>query len=410
MAEARPLPSTAAAVPVIDAATLLDGERRPVVDLRSPAEFAEDHVPGARNVPLFDDAERALVGLLYHRASPEAAFARGRRVVLDKIEALVRAIAEHVGADVGAVDLAAHARELTRGGLAALEDALGTRPGSAAGGEPILYCWRGGLRSRSVVALLRGIGVGAAGLEGGYKAYRRHVRRSLEDWTPPPTVVLRGLTGVGKTLVLRELERIRPGWTLDLERLAGHRSSLLGMVGLEPCSQKAFESRIAERLRRGFPGPLVLEGESRRVGDAIVPGRVWDALRGGVDLSLVAGRERRVDVLIEDYLAHDSNRAQLRVQLAEVERRMRPPAPLVELLDRGRERELVELLLERYYDPLYRHGEKGKRYAATIDASEPGRAAGEIARWIEQNVGVGGSAAGRNARSCLPKSTGLSGN
>jgi tRNA 2-selenouridine synthase len=231
------------------------------------------------------------------------------------------------------------------------------------------------------------------GLLGGYKRYRQTVLTQLEDWNAPPAFALRGLTGVGKTLVLRELERLRPGWTIDLEGLAGHRSSVLGGVGLEPCSQKSFESKLAARLARGFPGLVVFEGESRKVGDAIVPRRVWAALDGAESIELVAPRERRIDVLIDDYLAHPDHRGELEPDIAFLEARLGrrcASAKLVELLRAHRERELVELLLELYYDPLYRHSEQGRVYAISIDATDPAAAAREVATWIERRMALAG--------------------
>jgi len=191
---------------------------------------------------------------------------------------------------------------------------------------------------------------------------------------------------------LRELERLRPGWTLDLEACAGHRSSILGGVGLRPVSQKRFESRVAERIARGFPGPCVLEGESRKVGDIVLPASLWRAIDGGTALELRAQPERRIRVLIEDYLAAPGNRAELAQALPFIEQRLGPrrwQGALVALLEGGREAELVEVLLERYYDPLYRHSEEGRSYAASFDASEPTRAAEEIASWIEARCGRG---------------------
>ncbi len=204
--------------------------------------------------------------------------------------------------------------------------------------------------------------------------------------------MLRGLTGVGKTLVLRELERIRPGWTIDLEGLAGHRSSLLGGVGLEPVSQKRFESRLFERLRSCAGPVVVFEGESRKVGDVILPRPLWRALSGGVSLELCAELARRCTVLQQDYLAARGSVDELARILPAIEARMRRPAhepTLVELLRSGRVDELVALLLEQYYDPLYRHSQLGTRYAASFDASEPARAAQAIATWIEQRAGLG---------------------
>jgi tRNA 2-selenouridine synthase len=251
-----------------------------------------------------------------------------------------------------------------------------------------MHCWRGGLRSRSVIGLVRALGLDRATmLVGGYKGYRTFVNEELARATLPRAVVLRGLTGVGKTLVLREIERLRPQSTLDLEELAGHRSSLLGMVGLAPCSQKTFESRLCQRIARGFPDVIFIEGESRKVGDAIVPDRVWSALRGGTSVQLEATVERRVQVLCRDYLATETSRAELRARLPHVEPRLTRAADapsFVTMLDDGRERELVELLLERYYDPLYRHSQKGVDFAARFDATDPARAAAEILAWADE--------------------------
>lgn len=376
------------AVPTLRPREALEHPDATIVDLRSPAEYALDHVPGARNVPLFDDVERALVGTLYRQVSPERAFEEGRVIARAKIARFVADLFSAVGSDIDAVDLERRLEDLTAGGIAGLEASIACTPADLVHPDPVvLHCWRGGLRSKSVVAFLRGLGLERAILlEGGYKAYRAEVARQIAGWRPPPVVLLCGLTGVGKTIVLRELERLRPGWTLDLEGLAGHRSSLLGMVGLEPSSQKAFESALAARVRRGFDGMLVVEGESRKVGDVILPAGLWRAMGEGVALELTAPVARRVHVLEADYLASEESRGQLLRRLPRVEQRMDLPAgapALVSLLESGRVDELVRLLLARYYDPLYRRSEKGRRYAASIDASDPARAAAEIAAWIE---------------------------
>jgi tRNA 2-selenouridine synthase len=375
-------------VPTIRAEEALALEGATFVDLRSPGEFAQDHVPGAANVPLFDDTERAVIGTLYSRHSPEIAFEEGRARTRERIEALVGEVAALAGWEPPAVDLAADVDRLTSEGLEGLDGSLELEPVSAAPERPVvLGCWRGGLRSRSVVALLVQLGLDRAlCLEGGYRAYRSEVRERIAAWRAPETFVLRGLTGVGKTLVLRAIEALRPGWTLDLEALAGHRSSILGMVGLEPCSQKTFESRLRARLDAGFPGPCLVEGESRKVGDVILPVTVWEALRAGTDLQLVASKEARVRVLIDDYLAREENRAHLARQLPFVEERLgstRYGGVLVGLLNERREAELVELLLERYYDPLYAHSEKDHRYVARFDAEDPEAAARAVVEWVE---------------------------
>ncbi|MCY2959777.1 MAG: tRNA 2-selenouridine(34) synthase MnmH [Planctomycetota bacterium] len=372
--------------PTITARALAEHPRARVVDLRSPAEFAEDHVPGAVNVPLFDDVQRALVGTLYVQDSPESAFQAARAIVRGRIRELVSGISAATGWRPAEDDFETRVDALTGEGFERMSSFLVAAGETAAPPDPVvLHCWRGGLRSRSVLYFVRELGLGRATLlEGGYKGYRADVMRRLAAFEAPPTFVLRGLTGVGKTLVLREIERLAPELVIDLEALAGHRSSLLGMVGLEPCSQKTFESRIAARLRQPLGRVLIVEGESRKVGDAIVPPKLWAAMESGVSIELVADVARRVEVLATDYLASPGARDELRRQLPLVEARM-PKAHvgpgLVALLDAGRTDELVRILLEHYYDPLYRHSEKGRSYAERIDATDPRAAAVACVEW-----------------------------
>jgi len=380
--------------PAAFVAERLRGVTPQVVDLRTPSEYAVDRLPGAVNLPIFDDEERAIIGTLYKRESPEQAFSVGREKVLARVDDLVLGIAELTGWELGAEDLQSRVRAMTEGGIGGLESALEAqkvpelRPESV-----VLHCWRGGLRSRSVVALLHELGVpGVVCLQRGYQGYRQRVIAELESFEAPPTFVLRGYTGTGKTLVLRAIERLRPGWTLDLEGCAGHRSSTLGMVGLEPTSQKRFESLIADHLRLGAAakgGPLVLEGESRKVGDRVQPASVWGAMQTGTNVRLDAREERRIEVLCEDYLEQPGSVEELRGQLPFIERRLGPKAwagRLVGLLDDGAFDELVALLLEHYYDPLYEHSEKGKQYGLTVQMEDPEETAAKIVAFIEEQM------------------------
>ena len=377
-----------AGLPAVAARALLDADDVALVDLRTPKEFADDHLPGARNVPLFNNEERALIGTLYTRSSPDEAFAEGRRIVHERIVDLVAGIADVAGRDFDPSTFTELVDRITERGIDGLSRELEpTEVDALRAGSLVVHCWRGGLRSASVAAFLQALGWDEVHmLAGGYKSYRAEVMRELDEWQAPPAFVLRGLTGTGKTLVLRELERIRPGWTLDLELAAGHRSSILGMVGLEPVTQKHFETRLAQRVRAGFPGLVVFEGESRKVGDVVIPRGVWCALDAGVNLEITAPIPRRVDVLCEDYLAREENREHLERQLPYIERRLgsqKYDGVLVGLLRDRRERELVEMLLELYYDPLYRHSESACRYEAAFDSSDVAACAAAIAEWIE---------------------------
>lgn len=377
-----------ASVPSVSARAVLALRGAIVIDLRTPAEFAEDHIPGAVNLPLFDNGERAIIGTLYSNVSPAAAFEAGRAIARRRIETLVSDVARVCDWPLRPMDLVARLDAMTEGGIGALEAELTPIDIAKLPDRPVVFhCWRGGLRSRSVTSFVRALGLSrAVALQGGYKAYREVVRAGLDAWNAPRAFVLRGWTGVGKTLVLRELERLRPEWVIDLEALAGHRSSILGMVGLEPCTQKTFESRLFARQSSATGECVVFEGESRKIGDIILPERTWRALDGGVDLELTATLARRVDVLMEDYLSVDTHRVELREQLPFIEERLgrtKFAGVLTGLLDARRERELVELLLTRYYDPRYLHSGKGRRHAATFDSTDPALAAREIAAWIE---------------------------
>lgn len=358
-----------------------------VIDLRAPVEFNEDHIPGALNVPLFEDQTRSFVGLLYKQFSPDAAFQEGRAAVVERVDALVQEIASHAGWEVPAGDLKARVLAMTQGGIAKMEAELTPVSVELLPEAPvILHCARGGLRSRSVVALMRILGLDRVlGLEGGYRAHRQSVMATLAAWTPPAKVIaLRGLTGVGKTLVLREIERLRPGWTLDLEGHAGHRSSLLGMVGLKPVTQKAFDSGLAARADGGFPDDVVfIEGESRKVGNSIVPGPMWEALQRATNVDVTASIPRRVQVLSEDYLRDESALPLLRVQLVAVAERMEGQPDLAGMLDRGEIGPLVEILLERYYDPLYKRSEGSKVYAMVVEAEDETIAARRLITAVE---------------------------
>jgi len=239
-----------------------------LVDVRSPAEFAEDHIPGAISLPVLSDEERARVGTVYTRVSPFKA--------------------RKIGAALVARNAAGH-----------IEDTLGDRDGSW---RPLVYCWRGGQRSGSFASILKRVGWRAETLEGGYRSYRRLVVSMLRD-TPSPyrLVLLDGNTGTAKTERLGRLSA-RGVQTLDLEGLAAHRGSLLGALGGSQPSQKAFESALAKALVGLDPGRVIVaEAESSRIGRLQVPASLWRAMRAAPRIRLLAPFDARARYLARAY-------------------------------------------------------------------------------------------------------------
>jgi tRNA 2-selenouridine synthase len=295
-----------------------------VIDVRSESEFADDHLPGAINCPVLDDAERAEVGTLYTRASPFEARRRGAALV-------ARNIARH------------------------LETTFADRP---RGWSPIVYCWRGGERSASMTLVMQRVGWRARRLQGGYKAYRRAVIEALRELPQRYRYrVLCGPTGSGKSRLLSALARAGVQ-VLDLERLGAHRGSVLGALpDLPQPSQKRFESVIWSALRSYDPQrPVFVESESRRLGKLQVPDALLEAMRAAPCLQLDLPLAERVRLLRQDYAHLESGAPPLSAQLDSL-------APL-----HGRERveawkacasagdwaRLVGRLLEEHYDPAYR--------------------------------------------------------
>jgi tRNA 2-selenouridine synthase len=210
-----------------------------IIDVRTPAEFALDHVPGAVNLPVLSNDERAWVGTIYVQDS--------------------RMKARRIGAALVACNIAGH-----------LEGALEDRPGSYA---PLIYCWRGGQRSLAMATVLAQVGWRPTRLAGGYMTYRRRVTAALyEGGTPLRLIVLDGYTGSAKTELLGRLAA-QGVQTLDLEGLAGHRGSLFGAIaGQGQPSQKMFESTLLADLERLDPTrPIVVEAESSKIGQLNLP-------------------------------------------------------------------------------------------------------------------------------------------
>jgi tRNA 2-selenouridine synthase len=292
------------------------------IDVRSPAEFALDHIPGATNHPVLDNDERSRIGTLY-ASSPFAARRLGAALV---------------------------ARNIAR----ALETAFADKPRDW---RPLVYCWRGGQRSRSLAHVLNEIGWHARQLDGGYRAYRRHIVARLAELPGRfDFVVVCGLTGSGKSRLLNALDSAG-AQILDLEGLAHHRGSLLGDLpdAAQP-SQKWFESRIVAALD-GLEAhrPVFVESESRRIGALQLPDGLLSGMHRGRRLTLVTPQSLRIDLLKQDYAHFFADRDRFRQRLNQLTAMHGKEviARWEALAEAGKWDALVGELLEGHYDPTY---------------------------------------------------------
>lgn len=309
------------------------------VDVRSPGEFREAAIPGAVNIPLFDDREREIVGTAYWQEGTERAKLLGLSLVGPKLAPMVEKMA-----------------------------------GEAKGRTILLYCWRGGMRSESMLAVLQAMKYPAARLTGGYKAFRRHVRTFLENaQIKKPVFVLNGLTGVGKTLVIKKL-RAQGVPALDLEGMANHRGSVFGAAGLgsQP-SQKDFEARLFLELEKfRDAGYLVVEGEGKRIGSVVLPDILYSAMNDGPHILLEASLEKRVERILAEYGHSQDSAEELAQAVVRLEKRL-GKTRCRELADEIRKGEFAvaarELCLE-YYDKYYKDSRRERdKYIATVDVN-----------------------------------------
>jgi tRNA 2-selenouridine synthase len=293
-----------------------------IIDARSPAEYALDHLPNAINCPVLDDAERVLVGTTYKQVG---AFE-----------------AKKIGAAIVARNISRHIETLWQ-----------DKPREW---RPLVYCWRGGNRSGAMAHILARIGWPVVQLDGGYKEYRHYVAAALEQTPAFDFRVVCGTTGSGKSRLLQTLEAVG-AQVLDLEQLAAHRGSVLGRIPshAQP-TQKAFESAVWDRLRRFDPArPVFVESESKKVGELRVPAALIERMRASPCIALELSRPHRVQLLMEDYAHFTQDAAQLNEQLGYLAslHGKEKIAAWQALATEGRMPELVDALLAEHYDPAY---------------------------------------------------------
>lgn len=289
-----------------------------LIDVRSPSEYQNASIPGSVNLPLFDDAERAEIGTLYTQVSVSAAKDRGLEIASAKLPAFVKAF-ERIKED------------------------------------KVVFCWRGGMRSKTTATVLSLMGIRVYRISGGFRDYRRWVVETLAEYElNVPVYVLQGNTGTGKTAILQALRK--DGYpVLDLEGMAGHRGSIFGEVGMKAHNQKTFDSLLVNRLAELKTSPwIIIEGESKRVGKVVLPDFVTCGKESAVQIFVELPLKERVRHIIEEYKPAEFG-AELLEAFRKIKERIHTPvAKEIEASLLSQDYAVAaSLLLEHYYDPRY---------------------------------------------------------
>jgi len=302
------------------------------IDTRSPQEFLIDNIPGSINIPIFDNQERHDIGLLY-KQSRKKAFDLGFNIYNKKMDQLKEGISK--------LD---HKKTL------------------------IVYCWRGGMRSKAITELVEELGYKTFQLDGGYKSYRTYVRTQLEKYQPPfKFIVLYGLACNGKTELIKKLPN-----SIDLEGLAQHRSSNFGALGLIPNTQKKFETLLLKKLNELKNQKFVfIEGESHKVGEVFIPNSIFKGMKQGIAIKVNRSTEKRLKQAVKDYFTHNEDQ-----KIKEIINSFKQylskkiVEDLLRLMDEKNYSEVSKILLLDYYDLKYAHQLDNIEYQVEVNSDD----------------------------------------
>lgn len=333
------------------------------VDVRTPKEFEHFHIPGALHLPLFSTEEHARIGTVYRQQGKEAAKQIGLNLFSKKLPHLYQQFKsikyEHKGKLL------------------------------------VVYCWRGGMRSRSIVSVMSTLGIPVLQLQEGIRAYRRWIVQGLAEEAKKnkPYIVLDGYTGTGKTHILHHLAQ--EGYpVLDLEGLAHHRGSVFGHIGQRPRNQKQFECALWDRIQKIQDAPYYLiEAESARIGNVHLPDAVLRGKREGIRIQIEAPLEFRIRTICQTYLL-DRHYEQFVKAFSTIEKRL-PSKAAQEIrtaLARRDAAKVVQMLLHHYYDPRYDYAaQKQKPPAYSLHVQSLTDGVNKVKKTIDQIVNKPGS-------------------
>ncbi|MFH1589843.1 MAG: tRNA 2-selenouridine(34) synthase MnmH [archaeon] len=309
------------------------------IDTRSPKEFEEDNIPESINSPIFTNEERKEIGILYKK-NKEQAFDKGFAIYKSKVN-----------------DFINEYKEINKKKTI------------------IVYCWRGGIRSKTITELIESLGYEVFQLKGGYKSFRAYIRNQLEQSPPFKLIVLQGLAGCGKTDLIKKLKP-----SIDLEGLAKHRSSVFGAIGLKPTTQKMFESRLWEQLNKLKKEKTVfIEGEAKKIGNIYVPNKLFKAMQESKTILITCSIKNRAKRIVRDYFTHGEDKkikeiiSSLKVQLSS-----KVVEELTEKVDKKDYLYIAEYLLLNYYDDKYNHANQDIKYHKEVNNDDVNKAVKEL--------------------------------
>jgi tRNA 2-selenouridine synthase len=324
-----------------------------LVDVRSNGEHEEFTIPGAVNIPIFNDEERSTIGTIYKTESIEKAKKVGIQMVSSKLLELYEKFS----------DLRNKNKEV------------------------IIFCERGGMRSSSLWSLFNFIGLKVTKLEGGYKGYRANINENLPKLIEEVTfIMLHGHTGTGKTQLLQQLEQ-KGLDILDLEGYANHRGSLLGDVGLPgKVSQKKFEALVFEKLRRRKTNYILIEAESGRIGNVIIPQYMHSKMKQGIHIMVEGSLEARAQRIVDEYIVNDKSKQEILDALDKLGRYMgaKKTEHIIELVEAEKYIEATKELMVIHYDPLYSKGQERYDFSLTVNSDSMETAAEGIEAFVNK--------------------------